>query len=134
MAGVRRLAQALSLTVLNEFELLNAVRFAEFRKVLSTVDATNIVTAFEADIAGGRLVVEQANLAAVVTEAKRLSAIHAASAGHRSFDLLHVAAASMLGATLFLSFDGNQRTVAKAAGSVHELSHIHFGRSIGGRF
>jgi hypothetical protein len=116
MAEVQRLAQAISLTVLNEFELLNAIRFAQFRQVLSIAGATNIITAFEADIAGGRLVVEQANLAAIVTEARRLSGLHTASDGHRSFDLLHVAASSVLGASVFLSFDSNQRTLARAAG------------------
>ena len=62
------------------------------------------------------MIVEQVNLAQVVTEASRLSATHTVKGGHRSFDLLHVAVASHLGAGVFLSFDTNQAALAKRVG------------------
>ena len=43
------------------------------------------------------------NLSLVIEEAKRLSADHTESAGHRSFDLLHGAAALHLSARAFRS-------------------------------
>ena len=36
--------------------------------------------------------------------------------GHRSFDILHVATATLAKAKLFLTFDNNQRKLAAAAG------------------
>jgi hypothetical protein len=44
-----------------------------------------------------------------------LSYLHTIIGGHRSFDILHVATARVLKATLFLSFDLNQRRLAGAA-------------------
>jgi predicted nucleic acid-binding protein len=37
-------------------------------------------------------------------------------AGHRFLDILHVATARVLGASEFLSFDENQRRLARAEG------------------
>jgi predicted nucleic acid-binding protein len=71
---------------------------------------------FEAALAQERLIVETCNLADVVDEAKRLSAIHTVSGGHRGFDILHVAAALKLGAAEFLTFDGNQKKLAESEG------------------
>jgi predicted nucleic acid-binding protein len=55
-------------------------------------------------------------LASVIAEAKRISEIRTLAGGHRSFDILHVATALHLNAEEFLSFDDNQRTLAKAEG------------------
>jgi len=57
-------------------------------------------------------------LAAIVAEAKRLSATHSLTGGHRSFDILHVAAALNMKAARLLTFDGNQKKLAKAEGLV----------------
>jgi predicted nucleic acid-binding protein len=116
VAYVRRQRDPLTLTVLNEYELGNALRFAEFRRLLPAGKAAQYLADFAADVATGILVVSVCNLAAVLTEAKRLSARHTATGGHRSFDILHVAAAVHLGADEFLSFDANQRHLALAAG------------------
>ena len=48
--------------------------------------------------------------------AEDLSARHTDSGGHRLADILHVATALHLGKTEFLTFDANQRQLAKAAG------------------
>ncbi|MBE2214314.1 MAG: type II toxin-antitoxin system VapC family toxin [Opitutaceae bacterium] len=116
LAAVTRLRQALTLSALNDFEFRNAVRFAVFRQILAPADLASILAAYESDVAGGRLIVEQVNLAQVVTEASRLSATHTVKGGHRSFDLLHVAVATHLGAGVFLSFDTNQAALAKRVG------------------
>jgi predicted nucleic acid-binding protein len=71
---------------------------------------------FEADLANGHFDLPTCNLASVLIEAKRLSASHTLTGGHRAFDILHVAAALHLGAQEFLTFDSNQRQLAQAAG------------------
>jgi hypothetical protein len=96
LAAVIRLKRALTLSVLNDFEFRNAVRFAVFRRVYAPDGLAGVMAAYEADMAGGRLVIEQVNLASVVAEANRLSATHTMTGGHRSFDLLHVAVATHL--------------------------------------
>ena len=116
LAALTRLKQALTLSALNDFEFRNAVRFAVFRQVLAPTDLATILAAYESDVAGGRLIIEQVNLAQVVAEASRLSATHTVKGGHRSFDLLHVAVATNLGAGVFLSFDTNQGALAKRVG------------------
>lgn len=52
----------------------------------------------------------------VLTIAERLSKTHTHTSGHRSFDILHIAAALQLEADAFLSFDGKQNTLAAAEG------------------
>jgi predicted nucleic acid-binding protein len=115
-AATAKLGVPLTLTMLQRYELANAVRFAAFRKVISGKDATTVLTAFEADLQAGYLVLSACDLETVVQEAQRLSAIHTVGGGHRSFDILHVAAAVVLGAGEFYSFDANQRKLAKAVG------------------
>ena len=106
----------LSLTMLNEYELENALRFAEFRGALRPGGSALFRAQFEADRIAGRLHVRICNLAEVVAEAQRLSATHTVTGGHRGFDILHVAAALHLKADRFLTFDGNQRKLAGAEG------------------
>jgi predicted nucleic acid-binding protein len=107
---------ALTLTTLTEFELGNALRFAEFRRGIAPGDAARFWAQFEADRASGRLLIQVCNLADVVNEAKRLSATYTLSGGHRSFDILHVATALIVKAPQFLTFDKNQTQLAEAEG------------------
>lgn len=107
---------SLTLSVLNEYELGNALRFAEFRQALAPGEAALFWTQFEADRAGGRLRFPVCNLAAVIDEAKRLSATHTLAGGHRGFDILHVATALIIKADQFLTFDANQKSLAAAEG------------------
>jgi len=116
MAWIVRCKSALVLSPLTQYELGNALRFAEFRRLLKPGAAAHYWALFEAALAQGRLIVETCNLADVVDEAKRLSAIHTVSGGHRGFDILHVAAALKLGATEFLTFDENQKRLAESEG------------------
>jgi predicted nucleic acid-binding protein len=113
---LRRLRSVLSISVLNEFELENSVRLAVFRKVMSASQANSIFTDFATDLRVGKLGLATCNLTMVLTEAKRLAITHTLMGGHRAFDILHVAAALHLGASEFLSFDANQRKLAKAEG------------------
>jgi predicted nucleic acid-binding protein len=107
---------ALTLTSLGEFELGNALRFAEFRKAMAPGEASLFWAQFEADQASERIQIRVCNLADVVDEAKRLSAMHTLTAGHRGFDILHVAAALVVKAQSFLTFDDKQKALAQSEG------------------
>jgi predicted nucleic acid-binding protein len=53
---------------------------------------------------------------ALFQRAEDLSGRHTLRAGHRSFDVIHVATALALGSTQFLTFDERQRRLAMAEG------------------
>lgn len=106
----------ITITALNEFELANAMRFSEFRKAVGPGEAALFLADVEADVKAGRLRLAVCNLASVIDEAKRLSTAHTLAEGHRSFDILHVAAALVLKADHFLTFDAKQKQLAEAEG------------------
>ena len=106
----------ITITSLARFELLNALRFAECRKFINAGDADDFISNFETDLNEGRLVEEICNLAEVISEASRISEERTLKGGHRSFDILHIAAAGILNTDQFLSFDSNQKKLAKAEG------------------
>jgi predicted nucleic acid-binding protein len=108
----RQARQPIAVSVLAHFEFDNAIRFAAFRKASAQADALNSLAAFEADLKAGNLHRVPCDLADVVAEAARLSSLHTLNGGHRSFDILHVATASVLKAATFLTFDANQRRLA----------------------
>jgi len=113
---MKRRKSPLTLSVLSEYELGNALRYAEFRKGIEPGEAALFYAQFEADRGSGRLRIQICNLADSVEGAKRLSATHTLRGGHRGFDILHVATALLMGATEFLTFDTNQRKLAEAEG------------------
>jgi len=115
-ALARQLEQPVSLTVLNEFEFLNAVELSMFRKILPPPLGAAMIAAFASDLAAGSAVIESCNLGQIMAEAKRISGAYTAAGGYRSFDILHVAAALQLTARNFFSFDARQRALAKVAG------------------
>ncbi len=112
---VIRARKPIAVTALNRYELGNALRFAAFRKVISQEDALASLAAFEADLRSGLLRLVSPDLAETIREADRLSNLHTMAGGHRSFAILHVSSARVLKATLFLSFDANQRKLAGAS-------------------
>ena len=116
IAFLRHCKNSVSVSELNRFELANALRLAFFRGLLSVTQRDLFLEQFERDILRGLLSVEMTNLADVLAEAGRISEAHTPSGGHRGFDILHVAAAKVIGATDFLTFDQNQRKLARAVG------------------
>lgn len=97
----------------NGFELENALRLAEFRKLITSGDGERLIQQYRQDIDDGRIVEYPCNLAETLKKAHQLSASHTAERGHRGFDILHVAAALEMGATEFLTFDRNQSRLAQ---------------------
>jgi predicted nucleic acid-binding protein len=111
---VKRLGNPITISPFNEYEYFNALHFSVFRRLFAPAQARGFLAAFAADLAMGNLYLPVCNLAFVLVEAKRLANSYTQSAGHRSFDILHVAAAIQLGAKEFLTFDANQRRLANA--------------------
>jgi predicted nucleic acid-binding protein len=105
-----------TITALSRYELGHALRFAAFRKVISPTEALASLAALEADLQAGYLQLTPCDFSVIIEEARRLSDRHTLTGGHRSFDVLHVATARVAKATNFLSFDANQRKLARAIG------------------
>jgi predicted nucleic acid-binding protein len=116
LAWIIQCTSPIVLSPLAHYEFGNALRFAEYRRLLKSGAAAQYWALFEAALAQERLIVEPCNLADVVDEARRLSAIHTVRGGHRAFDILHVAAALKLGAAEFLTFGENQKRLAESEG------------------
>ena len=121
LAWIGAARRAVRISLFADYELGNALRFSEFAKHLRAGDAARFWAQFEADCSAGRVRVEVCNLAVVLSEARRLSAMYTLARGHRAFDILHVAAALVLRADEFLTFDVNQRKLAEAEGLVVPL-------------
>ena len=113
---LRHIKNSVSVSELNRFELANALRLAFFRKLLSMTQRDLFLEQFERDVLRGLLAVQITNLADVLAEAGRISEARTPAGGHRGFDILHVAAAKIIGATNFLTFDQNQRKLARSVG------------------
>ena len=113
--------EPIRISAFNDFELRNAFRFSEFSKRILAGASQIHLALFESAVAMGRLIPSHSNPATILIEAFRLSQAHTLTGGHRGFDILHVAAAKVVGATHFLTFDGNQKKLAAKVGLVVPL-------------
>ena len=68
------------------------------------------------DLAAGILLIRDFPASTLAGAAGLLSGQTTETQGGRAFDVFHVAAARLLGADTFLSFDGRQRELADLAG------------------
>ncbi|MEO8614937.1 MAG: PIN domain-containing protein [Luteolibacter sp.] len=109
------------ISAFNDFELRNAHRFSEFSKRIALGTSISHLALFEDALALGRLVHSNSNIATILSEANRLSLAHTLTGGHRGFDILHVAAAKIIGASHFLTFDANQKKLAELEGFIVPL-------------
>lgn len=116
LARLEKAGRPLLLSALNEFELGNALRFAECRGLIPTGSAAERLEALAVDHAAGRWRFSEIPLDDLVGEANRLSLAYTLTGGYRSFDILHIAHARLSAPQRFLSFDTNQLRLAKAVG------------------
>jgi|SRR6266850_1426275 len=107
-----------ALTQWQELEVKNAIRLKAFRVEITAAEMNQSIAAFEQDIATGRWRRPGYTAATVEQKAEELSARHAAVIGCRTLDIIHVAAALVLGSKEFLTFDGRQGVLAKQVGLV----------------
>jgi predicted nucleic acid-binding protein len=101
---------------MHQLEFRNAIRLRVFRREITVIQRDASLNTMLGDLAGGTLVVAELPLSDVMLEAERLSALHSETIGTRSLDILHVAAALVLGCGKFLTFDIRQAKLAGLAG------------------
>ncbi len=107
-----------ALTRWQELEVKNAVRLKAFRAEITPAEMSQSIAAFDQDIATGRWQRPPYTAEAVEQKAEELSASHSATLGCRTLDIIHVAAARVIGAKDFLTFDGRQGALAGQVGLV----------------
>ncbi|HEV2178065.1 MAG TPA: type II toxin-antitoxin system VapC family toxin [Terriglobia bacterium] len=105
---------SLVLTPLHELEVTSALELAVFRKAVAPRQARDVRRNFEQDLASiftPSPLPEDTYLMATQMARRR-----SARLGTRTLDILHVAAAKLLKAECFYSFDGRQVRLAAAEG------------------
>ncbi len=113
---------ALMSTSLLFFEFRQSVQFQVFRhskggdQGYSLSVAQAALATLQSNISAGVFQQVQVDWGDVHRIAERLAFKYTIKSGHRSFDILHVATALQIGVLEFLSFDENQRSLAKAEG------------------
>lgn len=118
IACLRKQSQPLPIVWLHQLEVRNALRLRVFRREISSAQRDASLNAFLVDLVNGVFVTASPPLPAVLGEAERLSALYAETLGTRSLDILHVAAAVVIGSREFLTFDHRQANLARAAGLI----------------
>lgn len=113
---IKRQTLPLPFTWLHQLEFRNALRLRIFRKEITPAQRDSSLNAMLADLAAGVLVHAPISVTDLTIEAERLSVLHSENLGTRSLDILHVAAALVLGLPVFLTFDRRQHALALAAG------------------
>lgn len=113
-----KLVAPIRLSPLGELETHNAFQLSVFRGELSDESAAEKLNLFLEDLENGIFVILPVPAPAHYAKAIELAEKYSRSLGSRSLDLMHVAAAILLGAETFLSFDERQKQVAEAEGLV----------------
>ncbi len=116
------LTEPLPVSALLLYELRQSIRFQIWlhqqnpRKGVFAKEGEEALADLAANLASGAVVTVSADWADVHRTAERLSASYTKAEGHRALDILHVATALHLDARDFLTFDVNQRELARAEG------------------
>ena len=104
------------LTHLHRVELVTAWHLKVFRHEIPRGIVEQAWGHVEADIAAGLWELPAYDLVDVYSQAESISRRYTAILGARSLDILHVAAALILGAPAFITDDDRQARLARAAG------------------
>ncbi len=115
-ALITSLSDSLIFTRLHRLEFGNALELGIFRGNYTRIQADQAWNDLVADLRVGRLQRAALNWPSAFRAATRMSRQFSASIGSRSLDLLHVAAATVLDVTTFVSFDQRQSELARAVG------------------
>ena len=109
-------AVPLDFTGFHRLELRNALSLAIFQQRLTSAESLAAWQEIQQDLASGSLVANPDLWGKLVQEAEGLAERHTPTIGTRSLDVLHVAAALVLGATDFCTLDTRQGKLAQLAG------------------
>lgn len=115
-AAMKRIKAPVWLSPLGELELRNAFQLSVFRSEIDAKASELKKRLFLEDVENGIFAIMPVPASSLYQKSMELSERHSAKLGTRSLDLMHVAAALLLGAETFLSFDDRQRKAAKAEG------------------
>ena len=108
--------QAATISLLSELEFTNTICRKVLERKISGSQARQLGREFKQDLQSGIFCWPPLNLAVMFRDAVDLSLRHTPTGGHRSLDVLHVAAAKLCGARQFLSYDDRLNRLAKAEG------------------
>lgn len=112
------MTEPLHVTRLLLWEFRQSVRFQAFRHSHKRQlgyplhEAEKMISDLNEDLHQGLVVSVEVEFIDILVTGERISKSRTFPGGHRSFDILHVATALELGAKQFLTFDGNQLTLA----------------------
>ena len=118
----KAMTEILPVTSLALFEFRQSVRFQTWlhqkdaSKGYGRMAGLKMLADLQSDLDAGLVEIIPLDWAKVHSRAEQLSAQHTGKAGHRAFDILHVATALELEAKQFLTFDAGQSALAKAVG------------------
>ena len=116
IAMVQGLNNALPVSEFHLLELQNALSLAVFQKRITGDQSLRAWRDAENDLGNGRLIPCSLNWQTAFRLARDLAKLETPAIGARSLDVLHVAAALLMGASDFLTFDIRQRSLAIRAG------------------
>lgn len=111
-----KFTHAIPYTLLNELELLNALRRGLGDGSLDQSAHDAVIRDIDADEADALLERAALNQIKLYEKARELSKKHTPALACRSLDILHVASAVVLAAQKFASFDHRQRKLAAVIG------------------
>jgi len=103
-------------TPLHELEFVNALQLKLFLKNATPQQVAAARGLVEADLKSGVVILVGGDWPSIFREAVKLGEQHTGAIGCRSLDILHCAAAKVLGATEFVSADTRQKKAARAMG------------------
>lgn len=113
--------EPLNVSSLLLYQFRQGIRFQAWRhrqnpaKGFPLRDADQALADLQSDLDSGAVVLVTAQWPDVLSRAELLSRRHTKTGGHRGLAILHIAMALHLEATEFLTFDKNQRRLARAA-------------------
>lgn len=113
---IKRAPTPILLSPLSLLEIRNALNMAIARGEIGIAERDAVMAEIDLQIANGFFQVAQVSQAAIYARAGELSDRHTPAHFARSLDLMHIAAALLCRAALFLSTDARQKKVAEAEG------------------
>jgi hypothetical protein len=108
----------LPFTVFHRLELRNGLSLALFQQRLTLQEVQAAWLEVEHDCAAGLLVARGGLWHRVMVEAEAAALNHTPAIGCRTLDVLHVAAAKLIGTTDFCTFDARQSSLAGRVGLI----------------
>lgn len=98
------------------FEAENAIRVSRLKASLSEQEEFKSLETIRRFTLEGFIELWEVPVRRLYPAARRLSQFHTKKAGYGAMDIIHVASAQDMGASVFLSFDQRQRQLASAEG------------------